>query len=373
MKNPLVIWTRCIIWISLVCGGPLARVAAAQMPVASTDSADAGWPRQLQSGTTTFSVYQPQVDSWEGNRLMTRAAVAVRDIGAAEPAFGVIWLSARTDVDKTNRMVSLEDLRITKASFPSAPASADDWQGQLQPLLSERCKTIALDRLESELAVQQEIQRGSAQPLRNSAPRIIFSTVPAILLPIDGDPVMRPAGNGFDRVINTRPLLLERGGTFYLHVFDGWMQASAIGGPWTVATSPPASLAAALSAAVADSQVDLLEGTPADSSQPAPSLAAGTAPVIYVSDTPAELIVTDGTPDYVPLPGTQLLYVQNTTARLFKSIADNTNFVLISGRWYRAPSTDGPWTYMAGRELPAATPENQGGDDGRVDTSHPAG
>jgi hypothetical protein len=61
----------------------------------------------LLSGTTTFSIYQPQIDSWKGDRLAVRAAAAVRDSGAAGPAFGVIWLSARTDVDKTTRLVSL--------------------------------------------------------------------------------------------------------------------------------------------------------------------------------------------------------------------------------------------------------------------------
>jgi len=223
----------------------------------------------------------------------------------------------------------------------------------LQRLLPEACKTIALDRLESELAVQQQVAKGSAQPLRNTPPRVLFSTQPALLVLIDGAPVLRPAGNGLRRVINTRPLLLEDQGRFYLHVFDGWMQAAALTGPWSVATAPPAALAAVMQSAVADNQVDLLDAASADSTAPAPSLADGPAPAVYLSTEPAELIVTDGAPDYVPIDGTQLLYVDNTTGRLFKSIADNDTYVLISGRWYRAPSTQGPWTYVPGRSLPA--------------------
>src|SRR5439155_10411586 len=162
--------------------------------------------------------------------------------------------------------------------------------------------------------------------------------------------------------ITTRALLLQDRGTFYVHVFDGWMQGGALTGPWTVATSPPAALAPAMRAAVAANEVDLLSGTSADSTQPdstqadstpPPSLAKGQVPAVYVSTTPTELIVTDGAPDYVPIPGTRLLYVQNSTGRVFKSTADNDTYVLISGRWYRAPSTDGPWTYVPGKELPA--------------------
>jgi hypothetical protein len=353
MKGEITGLMRGLLYASLALASPLHGAAAAPPPVEAADSVDAGWPRAFTSGATTFSVYQPQIESWSGNRLAARAAVAVRDTGAAEPTFGVIWLSSRTDVDKTSRQVSLEDLTITRASFPSAPGSEGSWQASLQRLLPGACRTIALDRLEAELAVQQQVAKGSAQPLRNTPPRILFSTQPAVLVLIDGPPVLRPAGNGLQRVINTRPLLLEDQGRFYLHVFDGWMQSAALTGPWSVAEAPPAALAPAMQAAVADNQVDLLDAVAADSTAPAPSLADGPAPAIYVSTEPAELIVTDGAPDYVPIDGTQLLYVENTTGRLFKSIADNDTYVLISGRWYRAPSTQGPWAYVPGRSLPA--------------------
>ena len=338
-------------WVALA--GPFGGTVAAQDPTAAADSADLAWPRQLHNGPITYSVYQPQVESWNGNQLATRAAVAVLDSGATEPTFGVIWLSARTDVDKTSRLVGLENLEITKASFPSAPERASEWRAALQRLLPEACRTIALDRLESELAVQREVAKGNAAPLHNDPPRIIFSSRPAILVLVDGQPMLQPAGEGVERVINTRPLLLRDGDRFYLHVFDGWMQASALTGPWSVAETPPAALAAAMQSSVAANQVDLLTGASADSTAAPPSLAGGPVPDIYVSTEPAELVVTDGAADYVPVEGTELLYVENTTGRVFKSIADNQSYLLISGRWYRGPSTQGPWTYVSGKELPA--------------------
>jgi len=155
MNDVMTRWARCLIWIALVFGGPLARDAIAQTPAASTDSADAGWPRQLQGGTTTFSVYQPQVDAWSGNRLQVRAAVAVKDSSNAQPEFGVVWLSARTDVDKMTRLVYIQDLQISKASFPSAPDGGARWRDSLQRLLPQAWTNIALDRLEAELAMQQ--------------------------------------------------------------------------------------------------------------------------------------------------------------------------------------------------------------------------
>jgi hypothetical protein len=292
------------------------------------------------------------VDTWQGNQLSAHAAVAAQPASDTEPTFGVVWLSSRTDVDKADRLVTLEDVRVTRANFPSAAARASAWQTQLQGLLRSEGNTISLDRLEASLAVQQELQIGKSQPLVNTPPRIIFSSTPAMLIPVDGDPVLRSAPEGYQRVINTRALLLEDRGTYYLHVFDGWMRAQDPEGPWTVMTLHPASLDDAMHQLDASHQVDLLEGTPADSTRLPPTLASN-PPTVFVSTKPAELIVTDGTPNYLPIDGTRLLYLSNTTGRVFKFMGDNQTYVLISGRWYRSSSVNGPWTYVAGGDLPA--------------------
>ncbi|MBV8553249.1 MAG: hypothetical protein JOY54_18275 [Acidobacteriaceae bacterium] len=54
-------------------------------------------------------VYQPQLESWTGNTLSAYAAVAVKTQGSSETAYGVIWFTARTEVDKVNRSVTLND------------------------------------------------------------------------------------------------------------------------------------------------------------------------------------------------------------------------------------------------------------------------
>ena len=349
---------RGLLWLSLLTVSaltPVPELHAQASPSASSIAAapdDSGWPRELSSGGTRYSLYQPQVDSWKDNQLSAHAAVAVQPASDTEPTFGVIWLGSRTDVDKADRLVSLEDVRISRANFPSAPGEAAGWQSQLQELLATNGKTISLDRLETSLSVQQELQIGKTQPLVNTPPKIIFSSTPAVLVPIDDNPVLRSAPEGFQRVINTRALLLEDRGTYYLHVFDGWMRAPDPEGPWTVMTSHPASLDDAMRQLEASHQVDLLEGAPADSTRPLPTLASN-PPTIFVSTRPAELIVTDGTPNYLPVDGTRLLYVSNTTGRVFKFMGDNQTYVLISGRWYRSSSISGPWTYVSGGDLPA--------------------
>ncbi len=73
-------------------------------------------------------------------------------------------------------------------------------------------------------------------------------------------------------------------------------------------------------------------------------------PVVYVAFGPAELIETKGEPQYNPIPGTGLEYVVNTNGNIFR--LDGQYYILISGRWFKGASLDGPWTYVDGKDMP---------------------
>jgi hypothetical protein len=84
-----------------------------------------------------------------------------------------------------------------------------------------------------------------------------------------------------------------------------------------------------------------------------PTLSTSAIPDVFVATTPAELITFSGTPEYVPISGTDLLYADNTSGNVFKLLTDQENYILLSGRWYRASSLDGPWQFVPGNELPS--------------------
>ncbi len=56
--------------------------------------------------------------------------------------------------------------------------------------------------------------------------------------------------------------------------------------------------------------------------------------------------------NWVPLEGTQLLYVGNTNGNVFQDLLDQQFYVLVTGRWFRAPSLGGPWSFVPGTALP---------------------
>ena len=94
---------------------PAASAAARAAPPADP------WPRVVDLSNGQALVYQPQVNKWDGNQLDFRAAVAIKPVGAKDESFGVIFATARTQVDKVARTVVFENLQVTKSDFPTLP------------------------------------------------------------------------------------------------------------------------------------------------------------------------------------------------------------------------------------------------------------
>ena len=190
--------------------------------------------------------------------------------------------------------------------------------------------------------------------VQNDPPQVVVSHSPAILVPVDGAPVWKavPDNSRFPRVINTSALMLKGGlgDQLYMHLYDGWLTASTLAGPWTPSSAQPLGMGEVAKKLTQSGQVDMLDGGPKANPKPSP---AGGVPTIVVSQVPTELIVFRGQPDFVPIGGTQLLWASNTTAAVLIAITDNSYYVLMSGRWFRATSLNGPWSFVAANALPA--------------------
>ena len=342
---------------------PPSSLSSAPASTAPAEASETPWPRTVVRGGNTITIYEPQVDSWDGHDLVARNAVGIQKSGQPEPTYGVVTLKAITLVDKSSRKVSLENIALEGGDFPSARESSQDYMKLLRDNFPKSLDGLSLDRLQISLVVPPDQLKGSAQ-LNNTPPKIIFSESPAILVYIDGPPAYRPVtGTDLQRVINTRMLILkDKDGQHYLHVWDDYLTSATLDGPWTVASkSPDGAAEAEKQATAASTPVDLLNQQPEGATGPLPSLTKDTPPKIYVATQPTELIACDGAPNFVPVNGTHLLYVANTTGNVFKLLNDQQVYVLISGRWFRAPSLEGPWQFVPADHLPsdfASIPDN---------------
>jgi hypothetical protein len=321
---------------------------SASLAVSQTKTSDNGWPRKFAIGTNSVAVYQPQIEEWFGNSLSARAAIAITENQSKQPLYGVLWFSARAEIDKINRLVTLSDFKVTKLNIPVAPDKAAAFQIALQTRAAKQDEVIALDRLLADMAINHAATNSASYEVKNNPPQILFSTRPAILVLIDGIPVLRPVPDtNLERVINTRALLLreQSSGRFYLRVMDGWMESSNLNGPWAIAgqTSPDLRKAAEL---FKDSR-NQSETTLAE------AIRQNAVPAIMISTQPAELLQTQCDPQVASIEGTELLYVTNTENYIFVHTPSQDHFILISGRWFKAQSMMGPWQYVSGEKLPA--------------------
>ncbi|MGE5414881.1 MAG: hypothetical protein ACM3NW_11935 [Syntrophomonadaceae bacterium] len=317
---------------------------------------DPQWPRVIEEGDTTFTIYQPQIDKFDATELEARAAVQVEtQLGdKKQTTYGVIWITARTEIDKENRLVQLDDIQIVKANFPTAGDKVDQYLDVFRRH-AEGARTVSLSRIEANLAITQADRKGQAVPVKNDPPKLYYRDTPALLVLIDGEPAIRPVEGvaGVERVINTRALILKAGGRFYMPIADRWVAAASPLGPWQLTSSVPEPVQGMRDSIAKDenqTQVDLLRETSDDVQG---VLAEGRAPEIIVSTEPAELLVTQGKAEMKPVAGTQLLYVTNTTGDILFDIDDQSYYVSLTGRWYRGRSLEGPWTFVEGDKLPA--------------------
>jgi len=349
-QNPFSSFLLTVIVTVVTCSPPLRAQSPSSSAANGREVTPAGgeltWPREFEDNGAKVDIYQPQIEKWDGSDFETRSAVAITAAGSNAPVYGVFWMKARADVDKAARIVTLNDIQVTKAMFPSAPESQGEYLALIRKHVPTVSKTVALDHLEASYAISEAVKNARTVPVKNDPPRIIYNdrATPALLVLVDGPPALKTIpGLNVERVINSQALILKVGFIFYLNASDHWYQASDVEGPWTLASDPPPVVEQAKQAVVANQTVDLMPpGTNAPSATPA----------VFVSTVPAELIQSEGPANLVPIEGTQLMQVQNSDDALFFYDPNQRYYVLISGRWFDASSLRGPWGFVPYNELP---------------------
>lgn len=259
---------------------------------------------------------------------------------------GVLRITARTDTDAQQATVALSDVKVADAQFPSAaPPAAAQAATVAKALLPATGLSLSLDYLLA--ALVQTGQSAASVQLATTPPQIFTSEQPARLVLFDGAPSFATVpGTTVQHAVNTNwPLLRTTAGpALYLLDSIGWLTTETLeSGTWQYATELPAAFAT-LPATAEWQDVKQSLGKVAPEGQP-PLL-------IYVSTTPAELIVMVGAPQYQPVAGTGLYAVTNTDSLVFWDGYAKAYYYLVAGRWFRAAGLSGPWTY-ATADLPA--------------------
>lgn len=323
-----------------------ADAAPASAPAAESDAQDRGWPRRFEDQGNVVTIYAPQVDEWpKFDRITFRAVVSIQPKGDEGRVFGILRVSAKTDVAMEERLVILTDRKIEDLTTRDVPPAATL---QLQKIIedampAERPQTVSLDRLIAGLdPAKVEVPKVAVSL---APPTIFTSSAPAILVQFMGKPRFKPApGSSLLFAINTNwdVFLDPVAKQYYLLNDKSWLVTADLDkGPWAAATKLPDSLA---QLPPDENWKDVLDAIPGEP--------AGPLPTVYVAQEPSELIVTDGEPELELVPGTGLMVVANTESDVFYDTAKKQYYFLTAGRWFQASSLAGPWA-AASASLPA--------------------
>lgn len=331
----------------------LITMTICSLTASKLSAAEQDWPREIKAPKATVLMYQPQVETFEGNRLTGRAAVSVTQKGKTEPVFGAVWISARAETNRDTRFVSIQDIDVTRIRFPEAtPKQEKQLAAIIEKELPKGDLSIPLDQLLASLDTAKK-EQVAADKLKNTPPIIIIVDYPAVLVSLDGDPKLQKIENtGLMRAVNTPFLLVLESKTkkYYLDGGTIWFVADEIKGPWKTSKTPPAEAVAIKRKMDEEARKQGAQDEPED-----PDAKKDTrVPKIIVATKSTELIVTDGKPEWTPLAGNELLYLSNTSSDVLLEIASQKYFVVLSGRWYASKSLKGPWSYVPSNRLPAS-------------------
>lgn len=314
-------------------------------PAPEHDNGETLWPQQATQGDTTYVIYTPQVQSMVGVQATARAAFSWAK-GKDAAKYGAMFFTADTDADLAAGLIEFANMKVTSVKLPDGTQDAA-LQGELSTMLSGVQFTVPRAVVMENMQVART-QAANSSKLGNTPPRIKVLEQPAVLLQLDGHPVMRELPDTtWGAAQNTGSLLLKdrSSGTWYtLLGTDTWMQSRHYTGPWDKASAPPANVMNALQRALPQRHPDAV----------ANAAPAGTAlPTIVVATRPTCLVSIAGQPALQQV-APDLQAVSNSNCDLFTTKAGGW-YLLASGRWFTTNDLlDGTWTYVRPSALPAS-------------------
>jgi hypothetical protein len=299
---------------------------------------DPGWPRELVKPGGKLLIYQPQVDDWQSfTDLKWRAAFQLTPVGGKQ-VVGAASFEGTTEVNTDTHTVFIFNIQVVNTYFPSQDPATSAQLDQVFRSFVPLTLNASLDRLVAYMPKPQSVPTVN---LRNDPPFIFVSYTPAILLGVDGEPVLSDISNtDLKYVVNTTwPLFLDKSKSqYYLLVNNIWISAGDLHGPWTRVSKLSKDFSK-----LPDS------GRFADVKKmvPPPPVSSLIIPQVFYSTVPSEVLLFDGQPTYTAIPGTQLVYANNTDSPVFVYSPTQTYYYLAAGRWFSAQNLAGPWTFAS--------------------------
>jgi hypothetical protein len=303
-------------------------------------TAAVSFPRELTSDVGKVVMHTPQIDAWKDfESIQARLAVAVTPAGEEEPVYGVAEFTAATDPNLELRVVAIENAKITVTSFPVADdVRRDKLDSIVRATVQPKTHFVPLDVMLTYIAPNAKLPE--VEGLSFDPPPIFYSSAPAVLVITDGEPILAPVPDTkVEYAVNTNwDLFRYKEKEWYLRNGAQWLKNKNLTGEWKFDNSLPGDFKKLPD----DGNWDEIKAAIP------PTKSKEDEPTVFISDRPAELILTNGPPIYRTVGNAALQYIENTESDVFRY---KTQFYyLVSGRWFRADQLRGAWEWE--RDLP---------------------
>ncbi len=332
---------RTILVVAMILFGSYGLVTAEETK---------NWPKKIEKNGTTVIIYTPQVESLTANTLESRAAVSVTNEEYSSPVFGAMWFNCSIETDRDDRTVELLNMKVSAAKFPDIDESNVLKLSEfLESEVPKWEMKLSLDQLLADLEIE-EVNAELAENLNNTPPEIIFATTPTMLIMVDGDPRFEEIEKThYERVINTPYFIVKdtKHDQYYINGAEKWYVSDNFD-TWEHTTKVPNKLESIAEEALKDEEAE-----EASEDNEAVVKDEEVVPAIVLRTTPAELLQSEGEPEFETIEGTSILFMSNTADDILMNIESQEYYILVAGRWYSSKSiTDGPWTFVDPESIP---------------------
>ncbi|WP_413568405.1 hypothetical protein ACLWBD_12590 [Bdellovibrio sp. HCB117] len=308
------------------------------------------WPQEYKiANERKVTVFQPQAESLKDNVLKARAALRVQD--GKNESYGSMVVTGSAMISKDQARVDIQDLKIQEVTLPSLTEQEKSLKEEMEKQFTGKSMEISYASLLKNLEVNGE-QVKKVADLKNTPPQFIFSTVPSLLIMVDGEPVWTDIKGvkGVQRILNSSALIMhEDKKPYYLWALGKWFEASELHGEYRISKGPSSKYEMTKDDLIKEKKVDPIAGKTTDGK----SIYGNATPKIFIATKPTELLQSDGDPQYQSISGTSLLYMSNSSNSIFLDSKSNEYYVLVSGRWFKNKDLSGDWAYVSAKELPA--------------------
>ncbi len=336
----------------LFLGCLLIPVMGAAQEAATGPSPKEGtsWPVEVVLENTLVVLYQPQPERFEGNRLEGRFVLSAEPAdGSGEAVFGTAWFESRIDTDRDDRAAVARDVEVVRVHFPDiSPEDASRASATLTAWLDGQEFDMTMDELLTSIE-RAERRDLSVEGLNMDPPEILYRDRAAVLVMIDGEPILERISDDVMAVVNSAfAILFDLPQTRY-YLFAGedlWYWSREATGPWEFTETVPSRIRDLIPPPDDETGEQMAVAPESMADEP------GVPPEIVVVTAPSELIATIGPTQFTPISETELMFIGNTDSDLFFHTPNQEYYVLLSGRWFKASELAGPWAWVPQAELP---------------------